>query len=64
MQTGILIGLTFVAICWALVIGHQLNAFDPDRFAVLQGFTAVAYVGAGLSLCVVFVAAVAALRGS
>ena len=59
MQTGILIGLAFVMACWALVIGHQMDAFDPDRFAVLQGFTAVAYVGAGLSVCVVFVATIA-----
>ena len=57
MQTGILIGLAFVVVCWVLVLGHQPNAFDPDQFAVLQGFTAVAYVGAGLSVCAVTIAA-------
>ena len=61
MQAGILIALALVATCWVLVVGHQLEwgvLSDPDRYAVLQGFMAFAYVCAGLSVCAVALAAV------
>ena len=60
-QIGILLALVFVAVCWVLVVGHQLEwgvLSDPDRYAVLQGFMAFAYVCAGLSVCAVAIAAV------
>ena len=60
-QIGILVALGFVVACWVLVVGHQLEwgvLGDPDRYALLQGFTAFAYVCAGLSVCAVALAAV------
>ena len=60
-QIGILLVLAFVVASWVLVVGHQLEwgvLSDPDRYALLQGFTALAYVCAGLSVCAVALAAV------
>jgi hypothetical protein len=65
MQAGILLALAFVIVCWILVIGHQLEwglLSDPDRYAVLQGFMAFAYVCAGLSVCAVVVSTVALFK--
>ena len=64
MREAILIVLMMglIIACWALVIGHQINAFDPDQFEVLQGFTAFAYVGAGLSVCGVAILALSFLK--
>ena len=47
--------LLFVAACWTLVIGSQLglSAFDIERYAIWRMTWVLAYVVAGLSVCVV-----------
>ena len=47
--------LLFIAACWTLVIGSQLglSAFDIERYAIWRMTWALAYVVAGLSVCVV-----------
>ena len=64
-QIGILFALVFVAACWVLAVGHQLDwglLNYADRSEVLQGFIALSYVVAGLSICVVVTALVASLK--
>lgn len=45
--------LVLVLGCWAYVIGHQLgfDSFKPEKYAALETVRAIAYPGAGMSLC-------------
>ena len=64
-QIGVLFALLFVAACWALVVGHQLEwgiLADPDQYTALKASMFLAYLGAGLSFCMAVVFAVAALK--
>ena len=64
MQAALYFVFLFVLACWVFVIGHQLgwSAFDPARYAVLNGTLAIAYTVAGLSICAIVTAAVVHLK--
>ena len=65
MQTGLGIVIAIIAACWLLVLGHQLGVepfSDPDRYAVLKGSLAAAYVVAALSVCAVGILALALFK--
>ena len=65
MYAGILLALAFVAACWVLVVGHQLEwgiLADPDQSTPVRVSMYIAYLGAALSFCMAVVVAVAALK--
>lgn len=55
-MTGYHIGIIFLVLvlgCWAYVIGHQLgfDSFKPEKYPALEAVRAIAYTGAGMSVC-------------
>ena len=64
-QVGIALAVAFVATCWLLVVGHQLEwgvLSDPDQYSVLRASMFIAYTVAAVSVCALFLGILALFR--